>query len=433
MKTRESLYLSQGLDYYKATMGQVEFDKHPDTIVTFELKNRGANKLSEYVTPEVLSTRLEELQNGWQPEEVVYLAGLTNQDGGPRFTVEYLDFLVDNPLPPVEVGIDDEGELSVKTTGAWPLVTFWETVVMSELNELFFANKLAAEGSSLEELYAEGDRRLDEKIAILKNRPDIKFSDFGTRRRFSYDWQRHVIERVATELPDNFTGTSNIFLAHELGLKPIGTYAHEMPMVYGAEEQMKGNNPLDGHHKMLQDWQETHRGDLSNALTDTWTSDYFFTDFTRQQAETWNGLRHDSGDPFEFGEKVIAFYEQYDINPTGHTIVYSDGLDIDMIVALADYFKGRIKLIFGWGTTLTNDLGVKANNFVMKATEVALPDYPQRSQRTVKLSDTEGKHMGSREDVELYKRNVARAVAMGARAYQLGVAQRTDTRELAVA
>jgi len=434
MKTRESLYLSQGLDYYKATMGQVEFDKHPDTIVTFELKNRGANKLSEYVTPEELSARLEELQHGWQPKEIAYLAGLTNQDGGPRFTADYLDFLLDNPLPPVEVGTDEDGELTVKTTGAWPLVTFWETVVMSELNELFFANKLAAEGSSLEELYTEGDRRLDEKIAILKNRPDIKFSDFGTRRRFSYDWQRHVIERVATELPNNFMGTSNIFLAHEFGLKPIGTYAHEMPMVYGAEEQLKGNDPLDGHHKMLQDWQEIHRGDLATALTDTWTSEYFFTDFTPIQAEAWNGLRHDSGDPFEFGEKVITFYEQYDINPTDHTIVYSDGLDVDMIVALADRFQGRIKLVFGWGTTLTNDLGVKANNFVMKATEVARAEAPDEVQPTVKLSDIAGKHMGTPEDIELYNRNVKVAVSMGPRAYQLVVAERTgDVRELAVA
>lgn len=433
MNKRETHSLSQGLDYYKATMGQVEFDKHPDTIVTFELKNRGANKLSTYVTPEQLSARLAELQDGWKPEEVAYLAGLTNQDGGARFTPEYLDFLADNPLPPVQVGYDEHHELTVKTTGAWPLVTFWETVVMSELNELYFAGKLAAEGSSLDELYAEGERRLDSKIATLRDRPDIKFSDFGTRRRFSYDWQKHVIERVAQELPSQFLGTSNIFLAHELNLKPIGTYAHEMPMVYGAIEQMNGNDPLDGHHKMLRDWETTHRGDLATALTDTWTTDYFFTDFTPEQAEAWGGLRHDSGDPFEFGERVITFYQQYNIDPRAHTIVYSDGLDIDMIVALADRFKGRVNLVFGWGTTLTNDLGVKANNFVMKATTVAEASLPQYEQGTVKLSDTEGKHMGSPEDVELYEQRVKRAVAMGARAYQLSVGSQAAARELVTA
>ncbi len=430
MNKRETPSLSQGLDYYKATMGQVEFDKHPDAIVTFELKNRGANKLSTYVTPEQLSARLAELQDGWSPEEVAYLAGLTNQDGGARFTPEYLDFLADNPLPPVQVGYDKQHELTVKTTGAWPLVTFWETVVMSELNELYFAGKLAAEGSSLDELYAEGERRLDSKIATLRDRPDIKFSDFGTRRRFSYDWQRHVIERIAQELPSQFLGTSNIFLAHELNLKPIGTYAHEMPMVYGAIEQMNGNDPLDGHHKMLRDWEATHRGDLATALTDTWTTDYFFTDFTPEQAEAWGGLRHDSGDPFEFGERVITFYQQYNIDPRAHTIVYSDGLDIDMIVALADRFRDRVNIVFGWGTTLTNDLGVKANNFVMKATAVADAALPQYEQGTVKLSDAEGKHMGNPEDIELYQQRVARAVAMGAQAYRLSVYESADDREL---
>lgn len=304
---------------------------------------------------------------------------------------------------------------------------------MSELNELYFANKLEAEGSSLEQLYVEGDRRLSEKIARLATRPDIKFSDFGTRRRFSYDWQRHVIERVAHELPDNFMGTSNIFLAHEFDLKPIGTYAHEMPMVYGALEQMDGHDPLDGHHNMLRDWEQVHRGDLSTALTDTWTSEYFFTDFTPEQARAWGGLRHDSGDPFEFGERVIAFYEQYGIDPLEHAIVYSDGLDIDMIVALADRFRGRIKLIFGWGTTLTNDLGVRANNFVMKASAVARADAPEIVQGTVKLSDARGKYMGSHEDIELYQSCVARAIEMGVRAYQMAVATRTGQHELVAA
>lgn len=230
-----SEYLSQGLDYYKATMGQLEFEKHPDAEVTFALKNRSPDRpLSEYLTPDVITERLAELERGWQPEELAYLAGLQNQDGDAQFSEEYLDFLADNDLPPVEIGYDETGDISVSVTGKWPLVTFWETVVMSEINELYFREKLAREGTDLATLYQEGNDRLDEKIARLKDRPDIKFSDFGTRRRFSYAWQKHVIERVAHELPDNFVGTSNIYLAHELGLKPIGTFAHELPMVYCA-------------------------------------------------------------------------------------------------------------------------------------------------------------------------------------------------------
>lgn len=395
--------LSQGLDYYKATMGQLEYDKHPDAEVTFTLKNRAPTLLSEFVTAEELRDRLGNVANGWQPDEIAYLASLQNQDGTAQFTSEYLDFLRDNPLPPVDIGYDERGDLAVSTTGKWPLVTFWETVVMSELNELYFQNKLAHEGSSLKELYAEGDRRLSKKIDILRNHPDIKFSDFGTRRRFSYDWQKHVIERVARELPDNFVGTSNIYLAHELGLRPIGTFAHELPMVYAALADKTGDNPLDGHYQVLQDWQQLYGEGLSTALTDTFTTEFFFADFTPEQMASWQALRHDSGDPMQFGDMVIAFYEQHGIDPHEKTIVFSDGLDIETIIKLADYFKDRIKVTFGWGTTLTNDLGVEANNFVMKAT--AVDGVP-----TVKLSDVEGKHTGPDDKIKEYKRRVKAAI-----------------------
>jgi len=397
----DEINLGKGVDYYKTTMGQVEFDKHPDALVTFELKNRSSALLSEYVSPGELGSRLARLQAGWQPDEIAYLAGLSNQDGGPRFSKEYLDYIADHPLPPVTLGYDQRGDLSVSTTGKWPLVTFWETVVMSEINELYFANKVRRTGLDLDELCDEGDRRLSEKIARLSGRPDIRIADFGTRRRFSYRWQRHVVGRLADELPDNFVGTSNVFLAHELGVKPIGTFAHEMPMVYAGLEQAAGGDPLDGHAAMLGDWEEVHRGDLATALTDTFTSDFFFESFTPEQTAAWQGLRHDSGDPVDFGERAIEFYRANDIDPMGKIIVFSDGLDIDSIIKLADHFSGRINVVFGWGTTLTNDLGLKPNNFVMKATEV-------NGVSTVKLSDDEGKHTGSERQIRTYQEAVRR-------------------------
>lgn len=400
-------YLSQGLDYYKATMSQVEFEHHPTAEVTFQLKNRAKNLLSEFVTPAQLTERLEELRHGWTPEELAYLAGLQNQDGDAQFTEAYLDYLADAQLPAVDVHLDEHGDITARTTGEWPLVTFWETVVMSELNELYFDAKLKTEGSSLEALYEEGNRRLSQKIETLKNRPDIKFADFGTRRRFSYGWHKHVVERLATELPDNFVGTSNIYLAHELALRPIGTYAHELPMVYAAMADKEGRNPLEGHNEMLRDWEKTYRGDLSTALTDTFTSDYFFVDFQHDQAESWKGLRHDSGDPIDFGERVIDFYKEHDIDPMTKTIVFSDGLDIETIIELADHFAGRVNVLFGWGTTLTNDLGLITNNIVMKAVEVD-------GIKTVKLSDNEGKHTGDEATIERYQQEVTLAVGRAA-------------------
>lgn len=391
--------LSRGLDFYKLTMGDMAYEKHPDAEVTFTLKNRNHSQpLSEYVTSEALQGRLDAIRaRGFTAEEIAYYASLKAQDGDARFTEEYLDHIVDMELPEVSITVDpDTNDLAVETTGPWTDVSLWETVVMSEVNEEYYSNLLKSHDASLGDLYTEGDRRLDQKIAKLIDRPDIKFADFGTRRRFSADWHEHVIKRLTNELPDNFVGTSNPWFAYRYGLKPIGTFAHEMPMVYAGLADAAGVNPLEGHTQMLQDWQEHHSDDLSIALTDTFGSEFFFNDFTRDQAAQWNGLRHDSGDPFAFGERVISFYQKNGIDPTTKTIVFSDGLSVDKIVELADYFQDRIKLTYGWGTSLMNDLGLPANNFVMKATKVNGTD-------TVKLSDDEGKHTGPVEKIALYK------------------------------
>jgi nicotinate phosphoribosyltransferase len=399
--------LSRGLDFYKLTMGNVAFEQHPDAEVTFTLKNRrGEQPLSEFVTKTALQERLDAIrERGFSPEEIAYYAGLQAQNSEARFTPDYLDHLAELQLPEVVIDTDsDTGELKVHSTGPWADVSLWETVVMSEINEEYYMRMMEANNLSIEDLYAEGDRRLNEKIARLQARPDIKFSDFGTRRRFSATWHEHVISRLAQECPDNFVGTSNPWFAYKYDLTPIGTFAHEMPMVYAGLEDGAGGNPLDGHAKMLQDWQEHYKGDLSIALTDTFGSEFFFTDFTADQAREWRGLRHDSGDPVAFGERVIDFYAQHEIDSTTKTIVFSDGLDIDMIEKLADHFSGRINLLFGWGTSLTNDLGLPSNNIVMKATRV-------NDSETVKLSDDEGKHTGPERSVMQYQKAVSERIA----------------------
>lgn len=395
--------LSSGVDFYKPTMSQVAFEKHKDAEVAFTFKNRGKNRLVDYVDAAELQARLDTRRQGWSAEELAYLASLTHQDGEAIFSAEYLDYLADNPLPNVDVILDEDGDIAIDSTGAWPMVTFWETVVMSEMNELYFEGMMREEGIDIFEVYDEGNRRLNKKIETLKSRPDIKFADFGTRRRFSYKWQNHVIERLLDECPENFVGTSNVYLANKFDVPPIGTFAHEMPMVYAALADRDGKNPLRGHNQMLRDWVEVYDNNLSVALTDTFGSEYFFTDFTLEQAAHWKSLRHDSGDPVAFGNRVIEFYNQYGIDPMDKTIVFSDGLDIDTIVMLADTFKGRINVVFGWGTTLTNDLGLKANNVVMKAT---MADGVW----TVKLSDDAGKHTGPEEYVQRYQEQTARAI-----------------------
>jgi nicotinate phosphoribosyltransferase len=390
--------LSDGLDFYKLTMGQVALERYPDAEVTFTMKNRaGDYPLARYVDTDVLRARFKTIiEKGFQPEEIAYLAGLQTQQGEARFDEQYLEHLANLTLTDVDIRIDEStNDLAVSAKGPWANVSLWETVVMSEVNEHYYRALLKEQGVSIDEAWAEGNRRLDEKIAILHDRPDIKFADFGTRRRFSADWQSHVIGRLKEELPDNLIGTSNPWFAYKYGIAPIGTYAHEMPMVYGALADKEGKNPLNGHSLMMREWFDRYDKDLSIALTDTFTSDFFFDDFTPEQAKDWRGLRHDSGDPFTFGEQVIDFYEQNEVDPRQKTLIFSDGLDIDMIIRLADRFMGRINVVFGWGTSLMNDLGFRANNFVMKATNVDGVD-------TVKLSDNEGKHTGPQTQVERY-------------------------------
>jgi len=398
-KTPESeRHLSDGLDFYKLTMGQVALERFPAAEVTFTMKNRaGEFPLAQYVDIENLKARFETIaKNGFTSEEIAYFAGLQAQDGTARFDEPYLTFLSDLKLSEVDVTLDEEtNDLAVHTTGPWAAASLWETVVMSEINEQYYTGLMHAQGLDVDELWKTGDERLSEKIALLKERPDIKFSDFGTRRRFSAAWQDHAIGRLASELPDNFVGTSNPWFAYKHGLKPIGTYAHEMPMVYAAIADKNNQNPLDGHHQMMLDWYERYGDDLSTALTDTFTSDFFFSDFSEEQAEQWKGLRHDSGDPVEFGEAAIEFYKNNNVNPIAKTLIFSDGLNIEAIIKLADHFKGKINIMFGWGTTLMNDMGLRANNFVMKATNVDGID-------TVKLSDNEGKHTGPQEQVDRY-------------------------------
>jgi len=379
-------------------MSQFVHEMEPGAEVTFSFKNRGEQRLLDYVDIDDLKARFDRIiETGFNQSELDYLSGLTNSAGESVFSDNYLEHLKTSALPPVKINIEDD-DIAIQTTGEWSLVTFWETIIMSELNEAYFEGIVAQHGLDIFEVYNEGERRLSEKIAILQANPDIKIADFGTRRHFSHRWQAYVVERLINECPDNFLGTSNVALAQKYGVKPIGTFAHELPMAYGglAEQRLGLENVIHSHNQLLDDWYNFYGQDLSIALTDTFTTDFFFADFTPEQAKNWRGLRQDSGDPIEFGEKAIGFYKANNIDPTTKTIVFSDGLDIDEIVRLNEHFKDRVNVVFGWGTTLTNDLGLKPLNIVMKATEV-------NGTSTVKLSDNPGKHTGPADKVAQYQ------------------------------
>lgn len=396
--------LSAGVDIYKPTMSQLAFEQEPNVDATFTFHNRGNQRLMDYVNPITLQERLEELQDkSWQIPEVNALALIRDSEGQHRFSTEFLEYLLANKLPNVTVRHDKQiDDIAIETTGKWPLATFWETVVMSSINEAYMEGYMAAHNIDPADVYAEGEQRLSEKIAILRANPDIKIAEFGTRRRFSLPWHMHVLERLVEECPDNIIGTSNVALAHKSDIVATGTYAHEMPMVYAALADIRGDDIRASHGKFLGDWYNRYGKDLSIALTDTFGSKFFFDDFSKEEAEMWNGTRHDSGDAQEYGDRKIARYEELGIDPTSKTVVFSDGLKMHTILPLRDHFAGRINALYGWGTSLTNDLGITALSVVMKATKVRLPETGEEA-TTVKLSDDAGKHTGTPEQVARYQ------------------------------
>lgn len=378
-----------GLDFYKFTMSQQAWKVAPEAQVTFTFKNRGTQNLLSRFTVVDLETALDKLTHlgAFHIEDLIWL-GRQN-----HFDTKYVQFLFDSrfDLPKPHV-FEEDGELRVEVTGDWPLVTFWETVILSTINELWFKRV-----GTYPEFRTGGHERLTHAIKTLRNRDYIEFSDFGTRRRFSQDWHREIVSRLAVELPEQFVGTSNPHFAREFNLTPIGTFAHEMPMVYAGltDEMWHGrSNVLESHKQMLNDWYETYGEDYAIALTDTFGTEFFFKTFTKSQAEKWRGLRHDSGNPFEFALQAIRFYADKGIDPLTKTLVFSDGLDLETIIALAN-FRDRINVTFGWGTGLTNNVGVHPLNIVMKATAV-------NGVGTVKLSDNVGKHTGTAGNIERY-------------------------------
>ncbi len=381
------------LDFYKFNMGQVAWRQYPEVEVAYALTNRtkGVN-LAEIIPEKSLREELDHVRSlSFTSAEIDYLA---SQRCGqrPLFNPTYLQFLPKVRLPGYELKYQAKG-IELGTKGRWPKAIYWETMMLSILTELYH-RQIGGDGATL---LAEGRNRLESKINLLAKQPDITFSDFGTRRRYSRQWQEEVVLTLKDHLPGQFRGTSNVALAMKYGLEPIGTCAHEMDMVVAALGHESDEAIRKAHNQVLQDWWDEYGWELSIALTDTFGTDFFFRDMTAEQARNWKGLRQDSGDPFAFGERAIAFYESHSINPLTKLIVFSDGLDVWTIMALANSFAGRIKVTFGWGTNLTCDLGPKALSLVIKA--ILANGYP-----TVKLSDNLAKALGLLAEVERYMR-----------------------------
>ena len=258
------------------------------------------------------------------------------------------------------------------------------------ISELYYKLTRAV-GCSDEEIQS----RTIEKIKLFENL-DVVFAEFGTRRRHSYHTQDVVMRALTKSQKYNFSGSSNVHFAMKYQVKAIGTHAHEWFMFHAAEYGFKMANAMS-----LESWVDVYRGDLGVALSDTYTNDVFFKQFDKKFSKLFDGVRHDSGDPIDFANKTIEHYKKMGINPLSKYIIFSDGLTPEKIESITMACRGKIGISFGIGTNLTNDVGLKPMNIVMKLTEVLTSD--NEWVKTVKLSDEPKKHTGDKRMIELAK------------------------------
>ncbi|MDR3255768.1 MAG: nicotinate phosphoribosyltransferase [Synergistaceae bacterium] len=367
-------------DLYKFSMWQALMHSHPGARAEYSFVCRNE---PEYPLSELADDVDRELNQMctlfFRQDEIDFLGSLS------YIKSDFIDYLTVFRFQRrfVELGKDGD-RLIVKASGPLAHVMGFEIYVLYIVSELYY--RRMARGGIIEE----ARRRLDKKVEYLRNElkdsepatPFILF-DFGLRRRYSGSWQREVVSRFASELPDHFKGTSNALLAKDLGITPVGTMAHEYMQAF----QAFGIRLRDFQKASLEAWVQEFRGDLGTALTDVIGIDAFLADFDLYFAKLFDGLRHDSGDPYEWGEKVIAHYKKLRIDPLTKRLVFSDSLDLRRALAVYRHFRGRIQTSFGIGTNLTNDTPIPALNIVMKMNSC-------NGQPVAKISDSPGKTTG---------------------------------------
>lgn len=373
-------------DMYKFSMGQTIFHQFTSykTTWTFKCRNKDVHFTDEMV--EEIKEQVQAFcQLRFTEEELEYLDNITWIKG------TYVDFLrLWQPrYEEFTITTDAPCGLAIDAAGTWLNTTMYEIPVLAIVNEVYF--RMAYD---YDVLLKQFKRRLDEKVRLLEEDTYrlSDFSEFGLRRRLSAEAQEMAVKAIAeVELPadSHFIGTSNVYLAKKFNLKPVGTMAHEWIMCTGQGNHK--HNPAYSNWYALDAWVKEY-GILNGiALTDTITTDCFLRDFQLTYATLFSGVRHDSGDPYEWGDKMIAHYNSLGINPRTKTLLFSDSLDFERATALYDYFKDRAKVAFGIGTFISNDTDEEALNIVMKTTKCNGMDV-------AKISDVAGKGMCKNPD-----------------------------------
>ncbi|WP_273906472.1 nicotinate phosphoribosyltransferase [Enterobacter bugandensis] len=360
-------------DAYKLHMQQAVFHHYYDVHVAAEFRCRGDDLLGIYT--DSIREQVDAMQHlALTDDEYQWLSGL------PFFKADYLNWLRDFRYKPEQVTVTNEnGKLDIRLEGPWREVIMWEVPLLAVISEL--AHRYRSPETGVEQAVASLENKLEAFSTLTEGLDMSRFRlmDFGTRRRFSREVQQAIVERLKQE--PWFVGTSNYDLARRLNLTPMGTQAHEW---FQAHQQISPDL-ANSQRAALAAWLEEYPNQLGIALTDCITMDAFLRDFGPEFAERYQGLRHDSGDPVEWGEKAIAHYQKLGIDPMSKVLVFSDNLDLAKAVELYRHFNARINLGFGIGTRLTCDIPqVKPLNIVIKLVEC-------NGKPVAKLSDSPGK------------------------------------------
>ena len=371
-------------DLYKFSMGQAIYHHFSDYKTTWTFKCRNKDVVfSDDVVEEIKHQIRMYCALRFDEEELEYLHNIRWIKGS------YVDFLrLWQPrYEDFHFGRDEEGNFTLETTGTWLNTSLYEVPTLAIINEVYF--RMNHDYKRLLEDYKK--RALEKCLKLQSGEYELNsFSEFGLRRRLSGEAQDHIVKLLQeTQNPaSRYVGTSNVYLAKKYGLTPVGTMAHEWIMCVGQGDHK--NNPAYSNYFALEAWVDEYGVLNGTALTDTITTDCFLRDFRLTFATLFSGVRHDSGDPFVWGDKMIAHYESLGIDPKTKTLLFSDSLNFEKATKICRYFKGRCKVAFGIGTYLSNDTSVEALNIVMKVTKC-------NGQDVAKISDVEGKSMCKNE------------------------------------
>lgn len=369
-------------DLYKFTMQQVVLSRFPTAQVEYKFQCRNRKDLTPFIRE--IEQEIDHLCTlTFTKDELAYLRTL------PYLKPEYVNFLEGFKLNRNNVNVTIEnGELSIRISGSWFHTILFEVPILAIINEIYMRNKSAS--------YFAGRDRLSQKVSLIqRNEIPFSFVDFGTRRRYSKLWQEEVVRTFKEKVPESFNGTSNVLLAKKYDLKPVGTMAHEFLQA----AQGLGPRIRDSQKFALDTWAQEYRGQLGIALSDVVGMDAFLRDFDLYFAKLFDGCRHDSGDPKEWGYKLINHYKQLGIDPTRKIAVFSDGLTVTSALELNREFHGKLITSFGIGTSLTNDMALETLQIVIKMVKC-------NGQPVAKISDSSGKQMCENDSYLAYLRDV---------------------------